>query len=107
MKEKSSKAFELDDSLLDRVNGGTGIVMPAMSGDTKESSKAMPGMNNVPAANSMISAMILYVIGKGDCLSVLAQRYNTSVAMLQNVNQIADPDDIEPGTMIRIPCNQK
>ena len=45
----------------------------------------------------------VYVIKRGDCLSVLAQRYNTTVATLQALNNIANPDLIREGAKLLIP----
>ena len=44
-----------------------------------------------------------YVIKKGDCLSVLAQRYHTTVAILVAINNLRNPNLIDEGTTIMIP----
>ena len=47
----------------------------------------------------------VYVIKKGDCLSVLAQRYHTTVKILCELNNIANPDKIYAGNKLLIPYN--
>jgi len=44
-----------------------------------------------------------YVIRPGDCLSVIAQRYGTSVEELRRVNQIVNPWFIYVGQTLKIP----
>ena len=44
-----------------------------------------------------------YVVRPGDCLSVIAQRYGTSVEELRRVNQIVNPWFIYVGQILRIP----
>lgn len=44
-----------------------------------------------------------YTIQKGDCLSVLAQRYHTTVATLVQINNIPNPDLIYAGKTLLIP----
>lgn len=45
----------------------------------------------------------VYVIQKGDCLSVLAQRYGTTVATLCELNNIKNPNLIYAGHKLLIP----
>lgn len=45
----------------------------------------------------------VYKIKKGDCLSVLAQRYHTTVATLCQLNNISNPDLIYEGHTLLIP----
>ena len=45
----------------------------------------------------------VYVIQKGDCLSVLAQRYGTTVATLCELNNIKNPNLIYAGNKLLIP----
>ena len=44
-----------------------------------------------------------YVVRPGDCLSVIAQRYGTSVEELQRANQIVNPWFIYVGQTLKIP----
>lgn len=45
----------------------------------------------------------VYVIKKGDCLSVIAQRYGTTVATLCQLNNISNPNLIYTGNKLLIP----
>ena len=47
----------------------------------------------------------VYVIKQGDCLSVLAQRYHTTVKTLCELNNIKNPDKIYAGNKLLIPYN--
>ena len=44
----------------------------------------------------------VYVIQKGDCLSVLAQRFGTTVKTLCELNSIKNPNLIYPGEKVRV-----
>ena len=45
-----------------------------------------------------------YTIQKGDCLSVIAQKYNTTIAILMELNpQIINPDKIYAGKTMLVP----
>ena len=48
----------------------------------------------------------VYTIQPGDCLSVLAQRYDTTVKTLCEINNISNPDRIYAGHKLLIPANQ-
>ena len=48
-------------------------------------------------------ACFVYVVRSGDCLSVIAQKYNTTVALLQEINNIEDANSIQAGKKILIP----
>ena len=45
----------------------------------------------------------VYVIKKGDCLSVIAQRYGTTVKTLCELNNIKNPDLIYAGNKLLVP----
>ena len=47
--------------------------------------------------------VFVYIIQKGDCLSVLAQRYGTTVQTLCELNNIKNPDLIYAGNKLLIP----
>lgn len=45
-----------------------------------------------------------YTIQRGDCLSVIAQRYHTTVAVLMSLNPyITNPDKIYEGKTLLVP----
>lgn len=45
----------------------------------------------------------VYVIKSGDCLSVLAEKYGTTVKKLCELNNIKNPDKIYTGNKLLIP----
>lgn len=45
---------------------------------------------------------VYYTIENGDCLGVIAAKYNTTVEKLCNLNKIEDPDKIRIGQKIRV-----
>lgn len=50
---------------------------------------------------------ILYKIRRGDTLSEIAEKHNTTVRHLAQINQIANPNLIYAGEIITISCNYK
>ena len=50
---------------------------------------------------------ILYKIKKGDTLSEIAKRHNTTVSHLAQINNISNPNLIYAGEIITISCNHK
>lgn len=48
----------------------------------------------------------VYILKRGDCLSVLAQRYGTTVKDLCELNNISNPNLIYEGNKILIPYKQ-
>ena len=70
----SDRFQPLDDAALEMVNGGNDAVL------------CFP-----------------YVVKKGDCLSVLAQRYHTTVAILVAINNLSNPNLVNEGITIMIP----
>ena len=47
----------------------------------------------------------VYIIQKGDCLSVIAQRYGTTVNTLCQLNNIKNPNLIYAGNKLLVPYN--
>jgi LysM repeat protein len=45
-----------------------------------------------------------YTVKKGDTLSAIAQRYNTTWSRLSALNNLASPDSINPGQQLSVPC---
>ena len=48
------------------------------------------------------SGVQYYTVQSGDCLSVIAQKYGTSVSQLQSWNGISNPDLIYAGQRLRV-----
>lgn len=59
----------------------------------------LPGGSTPPAATTGGT----YTVVKGDTLSGIAQRYNTSWQTLAAINGIADPNKIYPGQVLKVP----
>jgi LysM repeat protein len=47
----------------------------------------------------------VHIVAPGESLSMIAARFHTSVAHLAEVNQIANPNVIQPGQALLVPCN--
>lgn len=62
----------------------------------------IPGLNTVSTQNN-----IIYVVRRGDTLSGIAARYNTTVNNLVSLNNIENPNLIYPGEILRIQENSK
>ena len=62
--------------------------------------------NDVQAVSggAYVGNCFVYIVRKGDCLSVLAQRYGTTVSILCQINNISNPDRIYVGQKLLIPC---
>ena len=58
---------------------------------------------SVNGGNDDIGSCFVYTIKSGDCLSVIAQRYGTTVAILQQINNFQNPNLIYEGNQIYIP----
>ena len=63
--------------------------------------------NDLASANggAYQGACFVYVIKKGDCLSVIAQRYGTTVKTLCELNNISNPNLIYAGNKLLVPYN--
>jgi hypothetical protein len=57
----------------------------------------------VPADLSTRPSMLFYIAQPGDTLWKIARRYHTTVEMLANANQIANPDRLDVGQKLLIP----
>ena len=60
-------------------------------------------IQEVGGGAAYVGPCFVYIIKEGDCLSVLAQRYHTTVATLAALNNIADPNKIYTGNKLLIP----
>ena len=56
----------------------------------------------IPSSNSNTPSVEYYTIKKGDTLSAIAKKYDTTVDKLVKLNNIKDPDKIYTGDKIRV-----
>jgi LysM repeat protein len=64
----------------------------------------IPGQQAAPTESGSDQATEdTYIVSSGDTLGTIARRFGVSVAELQELNDIADPDRIFPGQVLRIP----
>lgn len=61
------------------------------------------GSDNDDTSNENNSEFINYVVKKGDTLSEIASKYNTTYQKLASYNNISDPNKIYTGQIIKIP----
>ena len=55
------------------------------------------------AGGRFLGPTFVYVLQEGDSLSLLAQRFGTTVRLLREINDISDLNAIRPGTRLLIP----
>ena len=60
-------------------------------------------LQEVSGGSAYTGACFVYVIKQGDCLSVIAQKYRTTVATLCQINNISNPNLIYAGHKLLIP----
>ena len=55
------------------------------------------------AGGRFLGPTFVYVLQEGDSLSLLAQRFGTTVRVLRELNDLQDPSRVKPGTRLLIP----
>ncbi|MBR4549946.1 MAG: LysM peptidoglycan-binding domain-containing protein [Oscillospiraceae bacterium] len=55
------------------------------------------------AGGRFLGPTFVYVLQEGDSLSLLAQRFGTTVRVLRELNDISEPNAIRPSTRLLIP----
>ena len=55
------------------------------------------------AGGRFLGPTFVYVLQEGDSLSLLAQRFGTTVRVLRELNEISDLNEIRPGMRLLIP----
>jgi LysM repeat protein len=63
----------------------------------------IPGQSQTTQTGSGQTAEGVYVVSKGDTLSGIAKRYGISLAELQQLNGLTNPDQIAVGQKLRVP----
>jgi len=64
---------------------------------------APPTDTPLPPTATAPSDYVDYTVQKGDILKLIAQKYGVTVAEILAVNQIANPDSLNVGSVIHIP----
>lgn len=62
-----------------------------------------PVSTRVPTPTATPSGPITYTVQPGDTLSAIAQKFDTTVAAIQEANKIENPDLISVGQVLVIP----
>ncbi len=62
-----------------------------------------PPIDTPPPTATAPSDYVDYTVQKGDILKLIAQKYGVTVADILAVNQIANPDSLNVGSVIHIP----
>ena len=70
---------------------GQELKIPSKQVDSVQSSSSQPGER-------------VYEVSKGDTLSLIAKRFGISLAELQKLNNISNPDQITVGQKLRVPA---
>ena len=55
------------------------------------------------AGGRFLGPTFVYVLQEGDSLSLLAQRFGTTVRVLRELKDLQDPSRVKPGTRLLIP----
>jgi LysM repeat protein len=71
--------------------------------DTPPPPSAPPTDTPLPPTATAPSDYVDYTVQKGDILKLIAQKYGVTVADILAVNQIANPDSLNVGSVIHIP----
>lgn len=123
--EKNLNNSRLDDEMLDAVSGGGTNVSTTVNVPSGGKIKPNPlgsmlndddllkvngGVLATPVGEEaqtnpvfVPSNVTTYVVKKGDTLSAIALRNKTTIAVLQNLNHITNPDLIQEGATLFIP----
>jgi LysM repeat protein len=77
-----------------------GATAPPTAAPTTPPPSASPSLSPTPTP---APTPIIYIVKRGDSLTAIAERYGTTVQVLQQVNGIAPGEVIQPGQKIKIP----
>lgn len=90
-----------------QVADGTASALSLIEGKSSTSATIKP---DVPAAPAPARAMTatpdsgrVYVVGKGESVYTIAQKFKVSPEFLLRLNQIEDPKKLRPGQKLRVP----
>jgi murein DD-endopeptidase MepM/ murein hydrolase activator NlpD len=83
------------ESILEDVRPVTSLVL-----EESESSAAMVPPREISAVSS--PRLVTYTVQKGDTLSLIGERFNTSVDSIVSINKLQSPNNIQVGTNLTI-----
>jgi LysM repeat protein len=77
------------------------LVVGACGGD--DASSATTTTTEPPATTTTTEPDVVHVVASGETLGVIAQRYGTTVQVIAEANELADPDLLAVGQELVIP----
>ncbi|TXG82638.1 MAG: LysM peptidoglycan-binding domain-containing protein, partial [Spirochaetes bacterium] len=86
-----------------KYHAANGLVLNGSDPLYSDPSKALQMFGKQQPLNTNKQSIYNYVIQKGDTLSALSSKFNTSVNQLVNTNQIKNPDLIIKGKILKVP----
>ncbi len=87
-----------------RISAGAKLVVPGSSDSNDDGDKGWSGHDKGPDDNARGTfSAPHYTIASGDSLTSIGERFGVSVAALQKVNRIANPNRISAGAKLVIP----
>ena len=78
-------------------SGGSSATIPTATPVTSSTTTAKTGTTRTQTTNAQY-----YTVRSGDTLGVIAEKYGTSVDILQALNPNVDPAALQPGQKIRV-----
>ena len=100
-KNKSNKAGTVKSGTYSVFNESNGMVNVTTKAGTP-GSWINPSENKASATSKPVAKKTIYTVKKGDVLSKIAAKYNTTTKKLQEANNIKDANKIYPGQKIKI-----
>ena len=102
------------------IRAGRRIMVPDRSGSVasakSKKTRVVASQSNAPATEEVVDqdkieevskAGVFYYVQPGDTLSVIAERYNTSVSNIRKVNNFSNRTVLKAGVKIRVPKSLK
>ena len=100
-----SKTYNTTVEELKQLNGITDPTTLAAGQQLKVPAPAAP-VTTQPAQPARTEGTTSYTVKKGDTLSSIARQFNTSVATLQSLNNLSNPNNLQVGTVILVPASK-
>lgn len=85
-------------------------ILISCAGDASESGFTLPILDSIPVETSVVGSTTTlplteeeYMVQDGDTLFGIAQIFGVTMESLITYNAIANPDDIRPGLVLKVP----